>query len=440
MRTGSDTGFGLVELLFAMVIFTIIATAVAYGLQSALNTTGQNRMRVQGANLASREMEIVRHEFSSSPTGPQDLSATATAVNPHPLSGASAPMKIDGVPFTVTRTVEWLPAGPGSSPCDGGSAVTYPVLAVNVKVTWDRMGSTQPVESNTILTPPKGNVSGTISFVAVKVIDAGGIGEGNMPVTLAGGSFTATRPTADDGCAVFPVSPASYPFSYTATVTKSGYSDPNGNASATRSVAVASGGSFVIPAPISYDLAGSLSLTMALNASDVTAGYKPPTTLPPLTIYNPGITGSAQTRTIASTGATTTIPGLWPYSSGYESWPGTCNTASTSHPAGVVVPPGGSASATHRLVPVTVRVTLLGVNQVNASVVAYPLTATGCSAAENPLVLGVTNTSGQLKTSVLTGSWRFQVVGGTAPSAGWPVLTGVTRTTTAQTVNVQMGT
>src|SRR3954451_11346005 len=115
--TGSDAGFGMVELLFSMVIFTIIATAVAYGLQSATNATRQDRNRVQAASLASRELEIVRQEFQDiSIDGPALIGDAGTVVNPHPLRGQTVgnPLTIDGLPFTVTRSANWMPAGVGA--------------------------------------------------------------------------------------------------------------------------------------------------------------------------------------------------------------------------------------------------------------------------------------------------------------------------------------
>src|SRR3954452_14113983 len=137
LRADDDAGFGMVELLFAMVVFAIIATAVAYGLQSAVGSTRLSRNRVQAANLASREIEIVRQEFQDKDIdGPSLIGDAGLVTNPHPLKGQTAgqPLTIDGLAFTVTRNATWLPAGSGASPCDGSAAVTYPVLAVNVKV------------------------------------------------------------------------------------------------------------------------------------------------------------------------------------------------------------------------------------------------------------------------------------------------------------------
>ena len=438
-----DEGFGLVELLVSIVVFAIIATAVAVGLQSAISTTRQDRMRVQGAHLAARELELARHEFATSATGVADLAGSASTSNPHPLAGqvSGQPLRIDGVPFTVTRSVQWLPAGAGQSACDGGAAVGFPVLAVNVRVTWGAMGGVKPVESTTLLTPPKKVVSGTASFIAVQVVGAAGTPQTAMQVQLTGGGTSSSAVTADDGCAVFQVNPTSYPQSYDLTAYQSGYVDRYGNATGVRTTTIAAAGTLVRPAPISYDRAATLTATMALNASSASAGYALPTTLPPYTLYNSGLAiGSTTTRTVASTGATTTITGLWPFTSGYESWPGACDAAAAGHPAATVISAGGTGTITHTLVPLMVSVQqATGAPYSGGTITATPDDPTSCSASENPLTLGTTDGSGVLKTSLPAGSWRIAVRNATAPSTGWPLLSGLSLGDPAQTVAITLG-
>ena len=140
-----------------MVVLAIASTFIVAGLIATMQTTRSSRNRLQASSLASREMEILRNEFNSSTTTALALGAANQVTDPHPLPGGTAgsALKIDGSPYTVVRNVEWLPAGTGKSACDGGAALTYPSLAVNVSVTWPRMGAVQPVVSNTVLTPPK---------------------------------------------------------------------------------------------------------------------------------------------------------------------------------------------------------------------------------------------------------------------------------------------
>ena len=152
-----DDGFTLVEMMVSLVILSIVSSGFAYGLTLAMVTTRDDRARVQASNLAARELEIVRNEFGATKTAPTELGSTSQVTNPHQLPGGQTgkALNLDGRNFTVVRTVEWLPSGTGTSPCDGGSVVTYPSLGVNVRVYWQDAGETRDVESNTVLTPPQ---------------------------------------------------------------------------------------------------------------------------------------------------------------------------------------------------------------------------------------------------------------------------------------------
>ncbi|GAB3597209.1 hypothetical protein GCM10027446_24950 [Angustibacter peucedani] len=413
VRGNSDAGFGMVELLFSMVIFTIIATAVAYGLQSATNATRQDRNRVQAASLASRELEIVRQEFQDiSIDGPALIGDAGTVTNPHPLKGQTVgnPLTVDGLPFTVTRSATWQPAGVGASACDGGSAVTYPVLAVNVQVTWAQMGNTQPVESNTVLTPRKSQIIGTDAYAAVKVVAADGSGVGGMPVTISNGATTLTTNTADDGCATFQLTGSATPVAYTATASKSGYVSNTYTPTATGSLSIKAG--TLARTSLAYDKAVSVTVNQTVNG-----GFALPAQNAPVTLYSPDIVGG--TKSFPGSGASTTITGLWPSTAGYISWPGTCKqsdpaSAGGTRQAAVVVAGGGSGTATHSLTPVRVTVK----NSTNAAVVGSTVTAVPtvtseapCTQTYNPVTLGTTNSSGQVSASLPAGNWTIKASG-----------------------------
>ena len=354
-------------------------------------------MRVQGAHLAARELELARHEFGLE-GGVAALAGTASVTNPHPLQPASAqPMQIDGVPFTVVRSVQWLPAGAGQSACDGGAAVGFPVLAVNVRVTWGRMGSVQPVESNTLLTPSKKVVSGTASYIAVKVVGAAGTPQTGVPVQLAGGGVSSSSVTADDGCAVFQVSPTTYPQNYTLTASKSGWVDYYGNAVGTSSATLNGAGTLERPAPISYDQAARLVATMALDANDTAAGYRLPTTLPPWSLYNSGLaTGTPRPRLSPAPVRRRRSPGSGRSPAGTS--PGRARAAARR--TGTPAPRWwyrASGSISHRLVPVAVTVLQSnGQPYKSGAVVAMPEDTTGCTTTEQPLQLGRTANDGTL--------------------------------------------
>jgi hypothetical protein len=268
--------------------------------------------------------------------------------------------------------------------------------------------------SNTVLTPPKGTLSSTLSFVAVKVLDSRGVALAGQTVTLTGPGATSPDTTAADGCAVFAVST---PGSYVASINQVGYVDFYGNQNATKTVVVGTG-TFDIR-QINYDRAAALTVTMTTQG-----GYSLPTALPWLTFSNSGLTPSGIRTQIAS-GSTTTVTSLWPFTDGYTLWAGACSQADPAASGGtrstaVVIPAGASASTTTTLAPVQVTVrNALGLPLTNATVLAYPAVTTTCATTENPMTLGVTDGTGLLKTSVPAGAWKLQI-SGRSPSGAWP--------------------
>jgi prepilin-type N-terminal cleavage/methylation domain-containing protein len=412
---GSERGLSLIELMVAMVVLAIASTAIIAGLLSAMQSARSSRNRLQASSLASREMEILRNEFNMS-------AATALAVgsanvtNPHQLPGGTAggDLKVDGSPYTVVRNVEWLPAGSGKSACDGGAALTYPSLAVNVSVSWPRMGSVKPVVSNTVLTPPKNTLVSGLSFVGVKVVDVVNAPVPGQTVTLAGPGGPYMDTTAADGCAVFAVSATGAGFSASLN-TFGAYVDMIGNTNpSTLPFTVAAG--TLTQKTFSYDKAVTVGVTMT---TDFAGGYALPTTLPQLSLYNTGLL-PVQVKAVASTAATTSLTNLWPFVDGYALWVGSCKQSDPAASGGtrdssVVLAPGASGSRTIPLAPVQVTVTaavgLLPVG--NATVTATPTLATNCVAPDTLLTLGVTNSSGVLKTSLPVGKWTLKVNGKT---------------------------
>ncbi len=416
----SDAGMTLIELMMSIMVFTIAMAGIMGGFVSVGQKTRLDKDRVAASNLAARELEIVRNQFNASSTGPLTVAADLDVTNGYPLPGGTvgSSLVVDSVPYTVFRRAQWLPAGTGQSPCDGGSSVTYPTLAVNVRVSWPYMGQVKPVEANTLLTPPKGVLATGTSFVAVKVVSASGKGQEDVPVVLSGTGGTFNGTTAEDGCATIAVSSAG---TYTASLNNSGWVDFYGAATPSKTVTAST--SSISRLTFNYDKAGSLQLSLTTQT-----GYALPTGLRSITLSNTGLqpTGT-QVRDLGATATTgsVTIPTLWPFTDGYSLWAGSCTqsdpaVAGGSRATSVVVPVGDTATTTTRLAPVQVNVTTsTGSAITNATVTATPVTTTSCVVSENPLTLGVTNSSGQLLTSLPAGTWTLKITGRTAVGS-WP--------------------
>ncbi len=429
-RQQSDAGFTIIELMAALTILGLVSSAFAYGLQLSLAVTQTDRSRVQAANLAAREIETVRNQFGSSKSAPLTVAATSQVTNGTPLPGQTAgqPLNLDGTKYTVVRTVEWLPAGSGASPCDGGSAVTYPSLAVNVKVSWKQHAVTRDVESNTILTPPKGTLAAIKGFVAAKVQGAAGTGVDSVPVDITGPGGSQTRVTGADGCAVFAMDTTG---NYTVTLDEPGYVSFDGQQSVSKPATVSQGTIQVVP--FSYDRAATIQFNYEVT-DDPGPSFTAPTPVQPIVLFNPGLPNMGRKEL---PGGTSSVTGLWPFTDGYSVWAGKCtlnDPAATggSRPKAVVASPGGTVTAKVPLKPL--QATFLdseGDPRADVSVTAVIADATGCSPAQI-YQLGKTDANGVVRTALPYGQWTLK--------AGTDVLTAGLSTSAAGIVYVPEGT
>jgi hypothetical protein len=384
------------------VVLGIFSSAVLGVILQTQSAGVTNRSRIAASNLAAREIDMVRDEFSRTDTSALAIAAAGTLINPHPLDGqvSGAPLQVDGMQYTVQRDVNWNLLGSGASACTGGSLVVYPTLGVTVTVTWPRMGSVKPVVSTAALAPAKGKgIPGTASFVAVKVVDAAGQPSPGRGITVSGGSETVTATTDDSGCAVAQVAPAAgLGTTYTAQATDSGYVDIAGTTGPTKIVGQLARGQLNSSVSFAYDRAGTVRLHLidpsggALDAATVAGAT--------VTLVAGESSGATSSTTPAVTGVTTTVSGLWPTT--YGAYFGTTAPA-TGYPT-TVVPAGGTADIDVPLVMATGALASLPAG--TTSVIAAPGGPTTCVASGARTV----NPAGF---SLLPGSWSFFATGAT---------------------------
>ncbi len=265
-----------------------------------------------------------------------------------------------------------------------------------------------------MLTPPKGVLSSTLSFVGVKVLDAAGLPSKNRTVSITGPAGTFSDTTAVDGCAVFALST---PGTYTASMNEPGYVDFYGDQTPDKSVVVTAG--TLSQVTINYDKAATLAVTYITEG-----GYSLPASWPALTLANTGLQPTG-TRVVTTSSATTTVNSLWPFTDGYSLWAGSCAqsdpaTAGGTRSPAIIIAPAGTGTTTTRLAPMALTVkNTLGVAVPNAVVTATPVTTTTCGTTENPITVGTTNASGVLNASLPAGKWQIKVTG-KSPSGSWP--------------------
>ncbi|MHB1613798.1 MAG: type IV pilus modification PilV family protein [Actinomycetes bacterium] len=436
-RMHGQEGLGLIELMVAIVVFALLATAVLTTLLMTINTTRLDRNRLAAANMATRELEVVRAQFTQNPLS----IITNQVVNPDPypsgtVGTATTPgtaSTVGPVAYTVTRTAQWITNSSGGNACSGGSTGQPNYLDVHVQVTWGNMGGVAPVVSDTLLATPKGLLTGTTGAMSVQVINRTGAGEQGQTVYVNGpGGYATTGVTPANGCAVFAFLA---PGTYTVSLNTPGYVDQNGVANPSQSVAVTTGATTNVPT-FSYDQAATLALTLAAPIGfTLPAGVSYPVTLGNSVLQPLGV------KPFPGSGATRTLTPLWPSTSGYTAWVGDCQAADPAqYPGGnrgsaLVTNPGQTTAGSVGMGGVAVIVTNdSAIPQAGRTVTATFVPPSGgdqgCPSGES-YTLGTTDSLGQLAVGLPYGTWQITAGGGSqqvsvTPSTPTPSITVVT--------------
>ncbi len=405
-RVQDERGFTLLELVVAIGVFALLASALFAGIASALNLNRNNRNRSISANLASQEMDKIR----------------STAFTSLPLGLTSTTQTVDGVPYTVQRETEWTSTSASTGPCDAAGG-TPALLRVRVSVSWTNMTGTQPVVSDTVLTPPVGAYDPNTGHIAVKILDNDANPELGVPVHVTGGSVDRTLSTSSDGCAFFD---HLVPGTYAVNLIAAGSVDRQGVSSPSQVAGVTAGA--VTPVAFDYDRAANLSLTLG------DPGGRPVPANVPVVLGNTQFVPNG-IKVFPGTGATRSVTGLFPSNNGYEPFTGSCldadpeGTASgggSIWPGGqrqpaIGVSPGMTSTGTVPMGGVDVFVTKTGVPAVGASVIATHTVDTGCPAGEL-YSLGVTDATGKASSSLPWGTWTIRATVGAQFAYGTTIL------------------
>jgi prepilin-type N-terminal cleavage/methylation domain-containing protein len=410
-RDSDDGGFTLVEVVVAMAVFSLVATGILGLLVQTQRVTGENIRRTTASDLAAAQIEAVRNVPASSP-----LLEVTTGFVVVP----SAP--VNGVQYTVTRSVTLAPGDPNTDLCTASTSDSVDYKQVTVRVRWNNMGSTKPVESKTLrqISYADQTVALPSGIVAVRVT---GI-DGDVPgatVTLTPQSGAVLTQTSDgNGCAVFnkvPTTASSYAISATAAGYSSYVAAGQTSQTATRTITGVSAGQLV---QSSVNMVKQRDLSIAL---DVPTGTVTPT-LP--TALRFSVAGALNTKVdqstlcsasptvgcfgalpaVASAGATTgTVSNL--YADTYAVQAGACVGVTSTSTRNLDLRATGATSGpvTIPLGAVAVRVQNLGGIALANKIVTFVRSAPGetCSATES--FTATTDATGIATLALPYGSW-----------------------------------
>lgn len=248
-----DAGFGMIEIIVALMVFAIIATGIAYTMAASLNLTRDSTAREQATNLAAQEIDLVR-----------------SIDNLFNLQSKTTNVTINGTDFTITRTAQWVSDPNVDQRCGiGGGVLRY--KRVNVTVGWVGMTSLlPPVHADTLIDPGVRINDPDLGTVLISVTDSAGNGVQGATVVVTpstpanGATALDAQPdvTDSEGCTyALKVEPGNYDV----TVSKTGYVDVNQNAAPKVVVSVEK--SSASAAMLSLDLGATFPIDYQSNNS-----------------------------------------------------------------------------------------------------------------------------------------------------------------------------
>ncbi len=261
-----QAGLTLIEIVVALMIFSIIAIGIALSITSALVTTRETRAREIAANLAAQEVDLDR-----------SINDVFSIVD------GSSTQTVNGTTFTITRTTDWITSTGAGNAC-GSTGGTLQYKQINVAVTWlgQATARTSAVRTDTVIAPNSRINDPTLGTILVSVRDSANFGAAGVTVTIAPAAvpngavaLTTAVPLTDvQGCSyALKVTPGNY----TVTLSKSGYVDPKLDPMPSKPVQVTAGSA--ASTTFAYDSGSTFAFTYASNYTGGGGSPKLPTNL-----------------------------------------------------------------------------------------------------------------------------------------------------------------
>jgi Tfp pilus assembly protein PilV len=320
---GDERGFGLVEVLLSAALLLIGTLGTLTLLDGMQKTSTGNRARSVAAQLAEQDQERLRE---------MDIPTLATYLTP-----ASRDVQAAGNTYTVTSQADWISDASGASvSCTSGSTQTQ-YLRISSTVANTTIGAkVNPVKIVSLVAPS------AVGGLAVEVDGRDGTGRSGVPVGVSGAQ-SASAQTNTLGCAVFN---SMRPGSYAVQLNSAGWVNPLG-VQDVRTSATVSPGTVNGTAPQLYDRAAQVTVSFDTKAYGSNTAV--PSQATRVTFGNSGMANATGTRSFPDTALTTpastiTATGLFPFSSGYAVYSGSC-TANSAAATTVATNPGGTYTA-----------------------------------------------------------------------------------------------
>jgi hypothetical protein len=331
-----ERGWLMVEIMVGTVVLIIAGLGIYQGLDRASQASGQNRNRSVAAYLAQQDQERMRALDTSVLVGYASTPSVRT-------------VSVGGTNYTVTSNVAYANDSNGVSTGCTSSSTLATYLKISSTVV-DPTGKNGSVKLDSLLSPRSDQAG-----AAVQILDRTGTGGvAGVPVTLVEAP-SLNGSTDSSGCLQFGFLRGT---DYHVSFSKTGYVDKDGNNAVTNQpITVVTGTSSLTQ--FTYDVGGSIQAAFrdsATGAADGTARGRG------FTVFQSGLSGNqerafmtgtsltdASSATAATSGTFTSPATLFPFTSSYSVWAGTCDAAkptSSTYIRNATVTPGGNLQLT----------------------------------------------------------------------------------------------
>lgn len=296
-RLADERGSILLEALVSGVMLVITAVGVFSAFDAGTRASADERHRAQAEGLAQADLARLRTMRISALS---NLRETKTVT-------------IEKTPYTVESAAEYETDKTGTASCAKGTA-SADYIQIRSTISWPSIGSREPVVEQSLVAPPNGSVSAKSGSLAVQIENAenGGV-EG---VGLSGsGAGTFSGVTGSNGCAIFGDLPAG---NYTLTLSGASLVDKNGEAPKPQSTSVVEESTNTLA--LQYDFGGSVAAKFETRVN----GELVPSHADSIVAFNSGMQTAKAFGTPGTLASEVTATPLFPFTSAYSVYAGTC--------------------------------------------------------------------------------------------------------------------
>ena len=363
-----DTGFSLVEVMSALVIFALVSAGALTLVIRAATTVRGNQDRVLAASLAATEIDLWRGEG-------------AYRV---PLGRTERTVQTESGDFLVTTDATWASVGVNADPCDVGDGVNVNQSYLRLQVAVFGGDLDVPQTSDALLFPEERVTGQGTGTMTVQVSDSAGAALPGVSIVGSNGAGAQfSQVTGVEGCIFVPELLAGD--TWTVTVDRSGFR--------TQSVGGGTVSGVSVTALENTELAFTLDQPGGFTVTTATSEFPLPSDFG-FSYFGDGIT----VKSPEGTTFPASIVDLWP--GRYTAWLGGCTALSIDAAATIDVTPGAAPSAA---LPAA-SVELLAPE---GAVATFTSTDPGCNASFTLEAIGEDLLA---RTSLPYGSWRVDIV------------------------------